>query len=171
MFATLPTTRLEVAHDGIRANARVIHGSSACELDRVLDAALQSDAETAAAYRDVLRAVAPRLYVVIRKEIDGDSFCGCCWFGIALVEGINGDTLTRRTHRLTGKTFRGQNPSAAEIRAEEIAILRRCAAIGLASAEHHFAGAAGEESARTVAEYLARRWRVIPREICRPHTR
>lgn len=130
------TTSLQVTHDGIRANALVIHHGRASRLDAVLDAALQSDANLAATYRDILASIAPRLYVVIRKEIDGSRDAGCCWFGVELREGVNGDTLTTRTHRLTRREFKGWSPTDADIRSEETAILRRAAEIGLAKAEY-----------------------------------
>jgi len=102
-----------------------------CSLDEVLEAALQADADLADVYQRILEAIAPQLRVSIEKEIDGSPDCGCCWFAIALSQGINGDTLTTRNHRLTCREFKGWRPDDAEVRDEKAAILRRAANLGL----------------------------------------
>lgn len=150
MTATVPTS-LRVVHDGIRANAHVIHGGNVARLDDVLAAGLQADTEMAASYRMILAEIAPRLCLVIRKEIDGSHDNGCCWLAVELREGINGDTLTSHRHRLTSAEFRGWHLTDADMRREVTAILRRAAQIGLAQAEYWH----GED--RTIAAVLARR--------------
>lgn len=152
MMTTFPAaTRLEVAHDGIRANATVIHNGRACSLDSILEAAKQQDAELSAGYADILRAIAPELYVVIEKEIDGHRDNRTCWYAVRLTHGINGDTLTTYRHRLTRRDFRSWGPEDHEIRAEETAILRTAVRIGLGQAQHWRGGP------NTVAGVLAAR--------------
>lgn len=147
----MATAKLEVRHDGIRANAQVILQRSggalpACSLDAVIEAALQSDASLAAGYADILREIAPELYVVISKEIDGDRDAGCCWFAVEIKHGINGETLTLHPHRFTRQEFRGWSPKDAEIKTATQGILRRACMIGLRDAQYWVG------SARTVAE-------------------
>jgi len=135
---TMPGASLRVTHDGIRSHATVVRGQVAARLDDVLDAALQADPDLAAAYRDILADIAPRLCLIIRREIDGSRDAGCCWYSVELRNGINGDTITTRSHRLTSRDFRGWTPPAEEVQAENVAILRRAAAIGLARAEYWY---------------------------------
>lgn len=147
---------LKIKHDGIRSHAEVFvdvgePSLRACSLDSIVAAANQNDdAGTAAAYVEIAKQIATKLYLVIKKEIDGSRDNGCCWFAVDFKNGINGDYLTESPHRFTSQSFRGWNPTAQQIHDEENAILRRAAAIGFGKSEYW------READRTVDAVLLR---------------
>lgn len=151
---TKTDAKLEIRHDGIRANASVrlyqpYQDVRVCSLDAVLDAALQKDRELAAEYQDILRQIAPQLYVRMELQWDGTpGWAVASWYEISLQDGINGEPLTRRTHRITSCDFPRRRPTEAEATDEQQAILRRAAAIGLADAQYWYG------DARTVREAI-----------------
>lgn len=132
------TTTLSVTHDGYRATALVERGNRAANLAEVVAAAKQSDADLAADYRAILAEIAHELYLVIDRDYDGSRDAGCCWYTVSLRHRrIEGDTLAKSI-RLTATEFRGWTPSAEEVEAERIRILRAATAIGLGRANYWY---------------------------------
>lgn len=148
---TIKTVKLDVRHDGIQANANVLVDVGEpllrrCSLDDVIEAAAQDDAILAADYAAILSQVASELCLVVRKEIDGSSDNGCCWYSIDLRHGINGDVLTTRSHKITRGEIRGWHPTPEQTKAATQAILRRACSLGLRQAQYWVG------TCRTVAE-------------------
>lgn len=132
-----------------RRLAYVSHNGSSCWLGQLLEAATQSDADLARAYRDILAEVAKSLTLRIRKRIDGSRYRGCWWYDAEL--SVDGEVVAN-WHNPTGNSFRGWYPTDEQTRDETTAVLRRAVQIGLGTADCDMA-----PTYHTVAAWLAAR--------------